>query len=85
VNIHLHVDLLVLEGLPVEAAQGDRVKAGVEAELTRLLAGSPVGPGLRAGGARPSIPGLDILLSGHDTPATLGRRIGQAVYGGINR
>jgi hypothetical protein len=84
VSIHLHVDILVLEGLPVEAAQGDRVKAGVEAELARLLTLS-AGADLGSGGARPSAPGQDILLTGQETPGTLGRQIGQAVYGGITR
>lgn len=83
-SIHLHVDLLVLEGLPVDAAHGDRVKGAVEAELARLLTFS-AGTGLGSGGARPSAPGRDILLSGQETPATLGRQIGQAVYGGITR
>ena len=83
-SIHLHVDILVLEGLPVAAAQGDRVKAGVEAELARLLTVS-AGADLGSGGARPSARGEDIRLSGQEAPTTLGRQIGHAVYGGITR
>ena len=84
-NIHLHIDQLVLDGLPVEAGDAAAVQAGVEAELTRLLATGAVAPGLRTGGARASVPSEDIHLTGDETPATLGRQIGRAVYGGISR
>jgi hypothetical protein len=84
-NIHLHIDHLVLDGLPVEAGHGPHVQAAVEAELTRLLASGTLTTGLRMGGARPSVPSNDIHLTGHDTPASLGQQIGQAVYGGISR
>ena len=36
-NIHLHIERLILDGLPIERAQGPHVQAAVEAELARLL------------------------------------------------
>lgn len=84
-NIHVHIDSLVLDGLPVDAGDGGLVQAALEAELTRLLAAGALAPGLRAGGARPSVPSEEIDLTGDATPATLGQRIGEAVYGGISR
>ena len=36
-NIHLHIERLILDGLPIERAQGPHVQAAVEAELSRLL------------------------------------------------
>ena len=36
-NIHLHIERLVLDGLPIDRGQGPHVQAAVEAELTRLL------------------------------------------------
>ena len=36
-NIHLHIERLILDGLPIECAQGPHVQAAVEAELARLL------------------------------------------------
>jgi len=84
-NIHVHVDHLVLEGLALEEGQGSQVQAAVEAELTRMLFATPAGSDLLAGGARLSVPAQDILVSGQDTPVTLGRQIGRAVYGGISR
>lgn len=82
-NVHLHIDHLVLDGLPVDAGQGEVVQAAVQAELTRLLVSSDLAPGLRSGGARPSVRSENIHLTGDETPTTLGQQIGQAVYGGI--
>lgn len=84
-SVHLHIEHLVLEGLPVEVGDGGSVQAAVETELTRLLADGALGPGLFAGGARPSVASEDIHLTGNETPATLGRQIGQTVYGGMTR
>ena len=36
-NIRLHIERLILDGLPVNSVQSPQVKAAVEAELTRLL------------------------------------------------
>ena len=83
-NVHLHIEQLVLEGLPVAAGDGGAIGAAVETELTRLLAGGISGPGLR-GGARDAVAGADVQLTGDDTPLSVGRQIGRAVYGGINR
>ena len=75
----------MLDGLPVEADQGELVQAAVEIELTRLLSDGVLSPDLRAGGARPPVPSEDIHLSGNDKPATLGQQIGRAIRGGISR
>ncbi|MEA3276257.1 MAG: hypothetical protein U9Q81_13400 [Pseudomonadota bacterium] len=84
-NVHLHIDELVLEGLPLEATDAAAVKAAVETELTRLLANGGLAPDLRTGGARASVPAGDIHLGGDRTPSDLGRQIGRTLYRGINR
>lgn len=84
-NVHLHVDHLVLEGLPVGGAGGAELGAAVEAELARLLAGTPVAAALQRAGARASVPSAGIVVGGDDTPETLGLRIGRAVHGAISR
>ena len=50
-NIHVHIERLVLDGLPVAPGRGDLVREAVEAELTRLLAEGGLVPGLTSGGA----------------------------------
>ena len=84
-TIHLHIDTLVLDGVPVEVGDGEAVRAAVVEELTRLFAGGADSPGLRSGGARASVLADGIHLTGDQTPATLGLQIGRAVYGGISR
>jgi hypothetical protein len=39
VNVYVHIDRLVLDGLPLTRRDRERVHAGVEAELARLLVG----------------------------------------------
>jgi len=82
-SIHLHIERLVLDGLPLEAAQGPAVQAAVEAELTRLLADRGLTPGLRFGGAVAMARGSDIRIADGDTPARLGEKIAGAVHGGV--
>ena len=36
-NINLHIERLILDGLPIEPRQRAQVQAAVEAELARLL------------------------------------------------
>ena len=83
-NIHLHIERLVLDGLPITSHQGVHVQRAVETELARLLTEGGVGSELAAGGALPSLRAGNIRLTNGATPAQLGRQIGQAVYGGFN-
>lgn len=85
-NIRLHIERVVLEGLDLSQAEAQNLHASLEAELTRLLAGG-LAPQLLSGGAYPSlaVPGLE---SGEHPPpkaSTLGSQVAQAVYGGIGR
>jgi hypothetical protein len=82
-NIHVHIERLVLDGLPVWHSQRPLLQAAVEAELTRLLAADGLAPNLQAGGALPSVPVRGIQLTSEGNPHTLGQQIAQAVYGGI--
>ena len=84
-NINLHIERLILEGLPLTRGQGALVQAAVEAELARLLAERGLTPGLQAGGALPRIQAGELQLTPGSTPAFMGRQIAQAVYGGIGQ
>jgi hypothetical protein len=84
-TVHLHIERLVLDGLPLEAADGPAVQAAVEAELTRLLSEEGVGPGLQRGGALASLRGTDVELPSAPDPGTVGREIGGAVHRSLRR
>jgi len=82
-SIRLHIERLVLDGLPVTAADAPRVKAALEAELTRLLAAGGLRADLAAGGAVPSVQAPPISSARGVSSTQLGTRIAQAVHGGI--
>lgn len=82
--IKVHIERLVLDGLPVTRAQGPLVQAAVEAELSRLLSEGGLGHELAAGGAVPAVR-ADSINSAGKSPAQIGRQIAKSVYGGIGR
>ncbi len=83
-NINLHIERLVLEGIDLDPAQRPILQAAVEAELSRLLAEGGVGS-LAAGGAVPSVKAEGFQMGGDGNPSALGRQIAGAVYGGIGK
>jgi hypothetical protein len=84
-TIHVHIERLVLDGLPMTRAQAPRVQAALEAELGHLLSDGKLSPELLSGGSMPQVPGGTIRLSGQCDPAGMGRQVARALYGGIGR
>lgn len=82
-SVSLHIDRLVLDGLPLAPGQAPLVQAAVEAELARLFAERGIGSGWREGGALPYARGAAIQMTPGGAPAQLGARIAQSIYGGI--
>ena len=82
-TIRVRIDRVILDGVPISAAQAPHVRAAIEAELGRLLGerGVPrdgAGRPLRAA-ATPSLRAPDTRLA-RGEPAAAGRRIAGAVY-----
>ena len=82
-KIDLRIDRLIVDGLPVTAAQGPRLRAAVERELARRLATGGLSDALAGGGALARIGAPDLHLERDVQPAQLGRRIAEAVHGAI--
>lgn len=82
-KIHLHIERLSLDGLPLERLQGRIVQRALGSELSRLLASGGLSPELRGGGAVPAVRGVSIALEKHAKPAPLGTHIARAIYSGI--
>ncbi len=82
-NIHLHIERLILDGLPIERAQAPQIQAAVEAELARLLTENGLGADWQTGGAVPSVNANAIQLAQGSSPAQMGAQIAQSVYSGI--
>jgi hypothetical protein len=81
-NINLHIERLILDGLPVTTSQGLLVRAAIEAQLSHLLRAEGLNPELRAGGALRSVKAGGIHVA-NSSPTHLGQQIGRAVYDGI--
>ena len=82
-NINLHIERLILDGLPIGHSQGSFVKAAVEAELSRLLSANGLNSDFQSGGAMPSVEADGIQIARDGSPTDLGHEIARAVYGGI--
>lgn len=82
-KIRIHVDRLILEGLPVTSHQGPLVQAAMEAELTRLFTDSDFTAGLQSSVAVPNLQANAIQLSATNTPTQMGNQIAGSVYSRI--
>jgi len=84
-NIRLHIDRLILDGLPVTHHQGSLVQAAVEAELTRLFTENGLASNLQTGIAVPSVRANAIQFTSGPNPTQMGTQIAQSVYSGIEK
>lgn len=84
-NIDLHIERLVLEGIPLNAGQRPLLQSAVETELTRLVNNGGLSPSLVQGGAYAAVRGGTLQLASEGNSNTLGRQIAGAVYGGIGK
>ncbi len=84
-NVNLHIERLVLDGVGIEPGQRHLLKTSVEKELTRLLAESGLSSGLAAGVALPGIGAGNIQFNDGGNPAQMGQKIAQSLHGGISR
>jgi hypothetical protein len=84
-NVKLHIERLVLEGLDIAPGQRHLLQAAVETELTRLLAEGGLASPLSGGVALPRVASPAIQLNSGSGPTELGRQIAGALYGGIGK
>ena len=82
-NVHLHIDRLVIDGIDIADQQA--LTTALQAELARLLTEQGVAAPLENGGAWASLPPATLALTGNPTSAQIGRDIAQAIFGGIGR
>jgi hypothetical protein len=82
-KIKVHVEELVLEGLP--AAHRHRIGAAVRMELARLLAERGLPPELPSGGRLPQPDGGSLGKTQGIHPEALGQQVHEAVYKGLHR
>jgi len=81
-NINLHIDRLVLDGVNIAPGQRHLLQAGMEAELTRLLRKGGLSSSFAQGIALSSMSASGMQLTGNN-PTQIGHQIAQSVYRGI--
>lgn len=84
-NVDLHIERLVLEGLPVPPAQRPALQASVEAELARLIAVNGPSPAMERGGAVARLMGGPVTWDTAQPPEAMGQGIARAIYGGLGQ
>jgi len=82
-NINLHIERLVLDGVNIAAGEDHMLQSIVASELTRLLTDGGVSSGLVKGAVLPRIAASKIQLNDCNNSTQLGQQIAQSVYGGI--
>ena len=80
-NINIHIERLILDGLPVTSNQGALVQAAVETELTHLLTEQSLSRS--SAGAVPRLSAGAIQLTQDSKPAQLGQQIARSIHGGL--
>jgi hypothetical protein len=81
-NIVVHIERLVLDGIPLTARDHEALRTALGEELTRQLA-SGIHPDLRAGGAVPARNGGGIELPRGASATQVGSQVAGAVRGAI--
>jgi hypothetical protein len=82
-NVNLHIERLVLLGMPLAPGGGAQARAAVAAELARLLASGGLSDALRPGGALGRVRTSRLVGASDGTPAQLGEWTAGAIYGVI--
>ncbi len=84
-NIQLHIERLVLDGVDIVPGQRHLLQASVEAELSRLLGRGGIAPQLTQGVAVPHVDADSIRTSNVASPTGLGHQIAASIYSGIGK
>ena len=82
-NVNLHIERLILEGLDVSAKERRMFTSAIEEELRQLLKAGGIGAGLQGGGSTARITAPSIQLRRDTGTGQLGKQVAGAIYGGI--
>ncbi len=84
-NVNLHIERLVLEGVDIQPQQRDALKAAVELALRQQLVSQGVGSGMLPEASSASVRGGSVSIENSQGMESLGQQIGHAVYRGIGK
>jgi len=84
-TVRLHIERLVLDGVPVGTGQRHLLQAAVQAELAHLLGQGALAPELVGGGAMARLVAPAIALPADMAGVQVGGQIAGAVYKAIGK
>jgi hypothetical protein len=82
-NVHLHIDRIVLENIDLSPRQRRHLQAVIEAELAHLLTTQGLPPNLNYSSRVPGLKVDVIALTGDNSPTSLGQQIAHTIYQGM--
>jgi hypothetical protein len=80
-NIRLHIERLIVDGLPLSPREQRRLRATVETRLGALLAAAP--PAGISGYSVPALPVAPIAWGSDNTGVTAGDRIARSLHSAL--
>ncbi len=83
-NINLHIDRLVLDGISIQHDQRAGLKTTIENELERLLLSNGIDSGMQSSKSVHAVTGSSIFIEKPD-PLKTGQQIAGSVYRGIGK
>ncbi len=84
-KINLHIEKLILRELDIQSNQIKTIKVAIQEALVQKLKMGGVGQDTQTLGRHKSVPGGTIGFSDGEKSASVGTKIGNAVFDGINR
>lgn len=84
-NIIVHIERLILDGVPVPHRHRSQLQAALERELARLIAADGLTIDVQTSGVLPRVSGGEMRLEGDENPSRLGTQIARAIYKGIGK
>ena len=84
-SIELHIERLVLDGMPLPHGRERQLRAALQRELAALLSTAGTGDRLHNHGSVPSLQGTAMRMDRDAGVAHLGRQIAGSVFGGLTR
>ena len=84
-NINVHIERLVVEGMARSAAHPEQLQQAVEAELRLLFQDGKIGIQLRRGISLPRIEAASLEGKGSIGSRDLGCRIARSLHAGLSR
>ena len=84
-NLNLHIERLVIDGIGIDPRQVDNLKSAVQSVLARRLQIHGLGSAMQPHRKQQPVNGGSISISNNPEPERLGQQIGDAVFRGLSQ